>query len=69
VRIRFSADQAPYIMERHWHDSQKFIPQDDGSVIMDLHVANLWEVKRWLFGWDKDAEILIPENINGGKDG
>lgn len=69
VRIRFSSDQAPYIMERHWHDSQKFHPQDDGSVIMDLHVANLWEVKRWLFGWGKDAEILIPENLNGGKDG
>jgi hypothetical protein len=24
VRIRFSSDQAPHIMERHWHDSQTF---------------------------------------------
>jgi hypothetical protein len=44
------------------------LPRDDG-VAMDLQVANLWEVRRWLFGWEKDAEIMIPENINGGKDG
>jgi predicted DNA-binding transcriptional regulator YafY len=60
VRIRFSPEQAPYIMERHWHDSQKLLPQDDGSVIMELQVANLWEVKRWLIGWGADAEVLAP---------
>lgn len=63
VRIRFSPDQAPYIMERHWHDSQKFFPQTDGSVIMQLQVANLWEVKRWLTGWGADAELLCPKEF------
>ena len=65
VRIRFSPDQAPYIMERHWHDSQKLYPQDNGSVILELQVASLWEVKRWLFGWGADAEVLTPKNLNG----
>ncbi len=60
VRIRFSPDQSPYIVERHWHDSQKLIPQDDGSVIMELQVGNLWEVKRWLIGWGADAEVIEP---------
>lgn len=63
VRIRFSADQAPYIMERHWHDSEKFFPQADGSVIMELQVGNLWEVKRWLIGWGSDAELLAPYDL------
>jgi len=31
VRIRFSPDQAPYIMERHWHDSQKLYPQETAA--------------------------------------
>jgi predicted DNA-binding transcriptional regulator YafY len=66
VRIRFSADQAPYIIERHWHDSQKLESQLDGSVILSLKVASLWEVKRWLFGWGADAEILIPTDLDGG---
>jgi predicted DNA-binding transcriptional regulator YafY len=63
VRIRFSPDQAPYIMERHWHDSQKFHPQDDGSVIMELQVGNLWEVKRWLMGWGADATVIHPRSL------
>ena len=65
MRIRFSSDQAPYIMERHWHDSQKFHPQEDGSVIMELQVANLWEVKRWLIGWGADAQLLCPHDLQG----
>ncbi|MGB8098557.1 MAG: WYL domain-containing protein [Terracidiphilus sp.] len=60
VRIRFSPNQAPYVMERHWHDSQNFFPQDDGSVIMELQIANLWEAKRWLIGWGADAELVEP---------
>ncbi len=65
VRIRFSPDQAPYIMERDWHDSQTLELQPDGSVILSLKVASLWEVKRWLFGWGADAEILTPKDLNG----
>jgi proteasome accessory factor B len=63
VRIRFSSDQAPYVMERHWHDSQKFFPQDDGGVIMQLQIANLWEVKRWLIGWGANAIVVEPERL------
>jgi predicted DNA-binding transcriptional regulator YafY len=55
-------------MERHWHDSQKFFPQEDGGVVMELQVASLWEVKRWLFGWGNDAEILTPKGICGDND-
>lgn len=63
VRIRFSPNQAPYILERHWHDSENFRLRDDGSLIMELQVGNLWEVKRWLIGWGADAEILAPVSL------
>ncbi|MGO8719714.1 MAG: WYL domain-containing protein [Acidobacteriaceae bacterium] len=63
VRIRFSPDQAPYVMERHWHDSERFIPQGDGGVIMEVQVGNLWEVKRWLIGWGEEAEALQPAGL------
>jgi predicted DNA-binding transcriptional regulator YafY len=65
VRIRFSPEQAPYIMERHWHDSQKLVPKEDGSVILELQVGNLWEVKRWLIGWGADAEVVEPSELRG----
>jgi len=63
VRIRFSPEQAPYIAERKWHESQTLEPQPDGSVILSLRVASLWEVKRWLCGWGADAEILSPATL------
>jgi len=63
VRIRFSPDQAPYVIERHWHDSQRLLPQGDGGIIMELQVGNLWEVKRWLVGWGADAEVVAPMNL------
>ena len=63
VRIRFSPEQAPYIAERKWHESQTLEPQPDGSVILSLRVASLWEVKRWLIGWGADAEVVEPAEL------
>jgi proteasome accessory factor B len=61
VRIRFSPEQAPYISERQWHPSQRLETAPDGSVILSLTVASLWEVNRWLYGWGQDAVILNTE--------
>jgi predicted DNA-binding transcriptional regulator YafY len=60
VLIHFSKEEAPYVMERHWHPSQKFSRQDDGSIVMELQVASLWEVKRWLLGWGAGAKVVEP---------
>jgi predicted DNA-binding transcriptional regulator YafY len=66
VRIRFSPEQAPYVAERIWHESQKLEAQPDGSVILSLKVASLWEVKRWLIGWGADAVALSPQELVDG---
>lgn len=63
VRIKFSPEQAPYVQERIWHESQKLESQLDGSVILSLEVASLWEVKRWLLGLGGDAEVLEPREL------
>jgi proteasome accessory factor B len=63
VRIRFSREQAPYVVERQWHPSQSIEHQTDGSVILSLRIASLWEVKRWLVGWGADAQVLEPSAL------
>ena len=60
VKIRFSSSQAPYIRERTWHPSQQIETCGDGSIILTLKVADLWEVKRWLIGFGAEAEVLLP---------
>ncbi|HLH07022.1 MAG TPA: WYL domain-containing protein, partial [Terriglobales bacterium] len=63
VKIRFSPSQAPYIRERTWHPSQRIEDEVDGSIILTLQVADLWEVKRWLIGFGADAEVLEPGEL------
>ncbi|MGO8735849.1 MAG: helix-turn-helix transcriptional regulator [Terriglobia bacterium] len=63
VKIRFSPSQAPYIRERTWHPSQKIETCDDGSIILTLEIADLWEVKRWLIGFGVDADVLQPREL------
>jgi proteasome accessory factor B len=63
VRIRFSPEQAAYVAERIWHESQKLEAQPDGSVILSLNVASLWEVQQWLLGWGSAAEVIEPKTL------
>ena len=60
VKIRFSASPAPYIRERTWRPSQKIETEPDGSIILTLQVADLWEVKFWLIGFGAEAAVLSP---------
>lgn len=64
VRIRFAPDQAPFIAERTWHPSQKITNEADGSLILELSIGNLWEVKRWLIGWGAAARVIQPKVLS-----
>jgi proteasome accessory factor B len=63
VTIRFRADQAPYVTERTWHPSQKITSQDDGSVILEMDVADIEEVRRWLIGFGAASEVIGPIDL------
>jgi predicted DNA-binding transcriptional regulator YafY len=63
VEIRFSKQQAPYVRERTWHPSQNIETKPNGSIILRLRVADLGEVKRWLFGFGADALVLNPPDL------
>ena len=63
VAIRFSAEQAPFVTERTWHSSQKVTPEDNGSVVLEMDVADLDEVKRWLMGFGGSSEVIEPPDL------
>jgi predicted DNA-binding transcriptional regulator YafY len=60
VRIRFTRDAARYVQESHWHDSQAFARQRDGSVIVSFQLTELSAVMRWVLGFGASATILEP---------
>jgi len=63
VKIWFSPEAAPYVMERQWHPSQDISHNDDNSIVLSLTVNHLFELKKWVLSWGKDALALAPEEL------
>lgn len=63
VKIWFTPEAAPYVLERKWHPSQDIIHNNDGSITLSLTVNHLLELKRWVLSWGKDARVLGPEAL------
>ncbi len=62
IRIKFDPYQARWIKERIWHETQSIEELPDGSIIYEI-VANRDEIKRWVMGYGKHAEVLEPESL------
>ena len=63
VVIRFYEPVAKHILRRNFHRSQKNEIQPDGSVISTFQVQGLEEIKRWLYRWIPDFQVLEPESL------
>lgn len=58
-RIRFKAPRAAhYVRERVWSDHQKFVEQDDGTLILEMTSCSEPEVDAWVRSFGEDAELL-----------
>jgi hypothetical protein len=63
VRLRIDADYAPYVVERSWHPSQETSWDDQGRLVLTLHLGELREVEEWIMGMGEKAEVLEPETL------
>lgn len=63
VRIHFAAAVAAMVRESRWHRSQEIQQHPDGSVILQLKLGNLEEVKSWVQGFGPLARVLEPEEL------
>jgi predicted DNA-binding transcriptional regulator YafY len=63
VKILFDPEQARWIRERKWHESQEIEYQPDGSLILGLKVSSLGEIKRWVLSFGAHAKVLFPASL------
>ena len=63
MRIRFTGFAARYVPERQWHPSQKLTPKKDGSVVLEMMLADVEEVGRWVLTWGAEAKVLGPREL------
>lgn len=60
VGLWFSKEVARWITRRKWHPSQKVTTNKDGSIVLKVTVSGTMELKRWLYQWGPDCEVLDP---------
>ena len=63
IRIRFAKEAARYVEEKTWHASQKLTKGKDGSLVLEVQLANTNEIKSWALSFGPRATILEPESL------
>jgi predicted DNA-binding transcriptional regulator YafY len=54
---------ARYVQEHHWHETQQFKEQGDGSVIVQFEVVPTRELTNWILNLGCNAEVLKPKSL------
>jgi len=63
VRIRITGNAVQYASERKFHSTQHTIRQADSSVIIELRLNSLLEIKSWVLSFGSKAEVLEPDEL------
>lgn len=58
-RIRFNAGKAAeYVEERIWSDEQRMLPQEDGSLILEITTRSEEELRAWVRSFGDEAKFM-----------
>jgi len=63
VRIKFRGIGAKVIESGHHHPSEKITKLKDGSLVYEVKVSGIEEIKRWILGFGEDAKVLQPKAL------
>ena len=60
VKLLFSKDVARWITRRKWHPTQKIETKKDGSLVFTVTLDGTEEIRRWVYHWGPNCEVLAP---------
>ena len=64
ITLWIDASNAPYVLTKPFHHSQKLETQnDDGSIIITLKLKINYEIERLLLGFGDGLEVIFPEGL------
>ena len=63
VKLWFSKNEARYIKEKPWSETQHIDDNPDGSVILNMTTSGYRDVKCWVMSFGKEARVLEPEGM------
>lgn len=64
VRIWINAENAPYVETKPLHHSQQILERnDDGSIVISIHVQLNFELEREILGFGESMVVLSPKRL------
>ncbi len=63
IRLQFDSFAARLVSERSWHESQRFREAKDGSATLEMELAGLEEIERWVLSWGSHVRVLAPDEL------
>jgi len=60
VTLKFSPEASRIVKEQIWHKKQKIREQGDGSILLQVPVADITEIKREIMKYGAEVEVLKP---------
>jgi predicted DNA-binding transcriptional regulator YafY len=63
IRLRFSKEVAPWVLDREWHPQQKITRLTGGDIEVQFTAAGLMEVQHWVLAWGRNVKVLEPAEL------
>ena len=63
VKVLFKGEAAIRIKNKFLHNTQKITEREDGDIIFEVTISNIYEILPWIFRYGKDAVILEPKEL------
>jgi predicted DNA-binding transcriptional regulator YafY len=63
IQLKFDAFAARLVSERTWHESQQIRTAKDGSLTLEMELAGLEEIERWVLSWGSHVRVLEPKEL------
>lgn len=63
VVLRFSPLAGRWVREERWHTTQEITDEADGRVRFRVHVPVTPELRRWVFHYGREVEVLTPSSL------
>jgi predicted DNA-binding transcriptional regulator YafY len=63
VALEFTAEAAPFVRTRIWHDSQELAELPDGRLRMSLSVSRDRALRNWILGFGASVRVISPPEL------
>lgn len=63
ISIKFCSQISDFIKSGKWHINQKITDLEDGSVILEMYLNNIADIKPWVLSFGKYAEVIEPNEL------